>query len=91
MEGFLTAARRWRERLNAQHLSSCASYPGLMMPFTDEEKRIWHEEKRKREHLLTPVFRSKPVASCAHCQNPFGINEGVITPYVALCDICNGS
>lgn len=25
---------------------------------------------------------------CVHCQNPFGIGEGVITKEVALCDIC---
>ena len=60
------------------------------MPFTDEEKRRWHEEKMKREYRPVPTFRSQPVAVCVHCQNPFGINEGVITPDAALCDVCNG-
>ena len=60
------------------------------MPFTDEEKRLWHEEKKKRENRPTAVFRSEPIAVCVHCQNPFGINEGVITSEVALCDVCNG-
>ena len=61
-----------------------------MVPFTEEEKRLWHEEKKKREHRPMPVFRSEPIAVCVHCQNPFGINEGVVTPDVAICDICNG-
>jgi hypothetical protein len=61
-----------------------------MMPFSDEEKRRWHEEKRQREWRPTPVFRAEPIAVCVHCQRPFGIDEGVITPEVALCDICNG-
>lgn len=61
-----------------------------MMPFTEEEKRLWHEEKMKQECRPTPVFRSKPIAVCVHCHNPFGINGGVITPDVALCDVCNG-
>ena len=59
------------------------------MPFTDEEKRLWHEEE-KRERRITPVIRSEPIAVCVHCQNPLGINEGVITPEVVLCDVCNG-
>jgi hypothetical protein len=53
------------------------------MPFTDEEKRSWHEEKRKREYRPTPIFRSAPVAICVHCHNPFGITEGVITSEIA--------
>ena len=60
------------------------------MPFTDEEKRLWHEEKRKREHRPTPVRRPGPIAVCVHCHNPFGIGEGVITPEVELCDFCDG-
>ena len=61
-----------------------------MMPFTDEEKRLWHEEKTKRENWPTAVSRSEPIAVCVHCQNAFGTNEGVITLEVALCDVCNG-
>lgn len=60
------------------------------MPFTDEEKRRWHDEKRKREYRPTRVFGSESVAVCVHCQNPFGRSEGVITPEVAICDVCNG-
>ena len=61
-----------------------------MMSFTDEEKRLWHEEKKKREYRPMPVYRSEPIAVCVHCQNPFGISEGVVTPDVALCDVCSG-
>jgi hypothetical protein len=60
------------------------------MPFTEDEKRRWHEAKRAREHRPERVLRSEPVAICIHCQNPFGINEGVFTDEVALCDVCNG-
>jgi hypothetical protein len=60
------------------------------MPFTDEERQQWHEDKKRREQKPDPAFRSAPVAICIHCQQPFGINEGVITDEVALCDICNG-
>ena len=60
------------------------------MSFTDEEKRRWHEEKRAREHRTEHVYRSEPMAICIHCQRPFGIDEGVITEQVVLCDICNG-
>lgn len=60
------------------------------MPFTEEERRAWHEEKRAREWRPEPVHRSPAVAVCVHCQNPFGVNEGIITDEVALCDICSG-
>ena len=63
---------------------------GLVMPFTDEEKRRWHDAKRKREYRSNQAFRSESVAVCAHCQNPFGINEGVVTSEAAICDVCNG-
>ncbi|MBR0550886.1 hypothetical protein [Stakelama marina] len=60
------------------------------MAFTDEEKRRWHDEKLSRERRPEPGYRSEPIAICIHCQNPFGINEGVISGEVALCDLCNG-
>lgn len=60
------------------------------MPFTEEEKRRWYEEKQKREQGVIPVFPPGPVAVCLHCQRPFGINEGIITTEIALCDACNG-
>lgn len=34
--------------------------------------------------------RPEPVATCVHCQQPFGFSEGTITKEVAVCDICNG-
>lgn len=60
------------------------------MPFTDDERRRWHEQKRAREHRRTPVYQSELIAICVHCQRSFGINEGMVTEEVALCDICNG-
>ena len=80
------ATRRTLTRRNYRHDGDL----GLNMPFTNEEKRLWHEQKKKRENRPTPVFRSEPVAVCVHCQNPFGTNEGAITTEVALCDVCNG-
>lgn len=59
------------------------------MSFTEEEKRLWHEEKRHREQH-PPRAQPEPIAVCVHCQRPFGINEGVVTEDAALCDICNG-
>ena len=59
------------------------------MTFSDDEKRRWHEEKRNRE-LERSRRRPEPVAICVHCQNPFGIGEGTITPEFAICDVCDG-
>jgi hypothetical protein len=60
------------------------------MPFTDDEFRDWHRAKQEREFKPIAVLKSEPVATCVHCHLPFGINEGVVTEEVALCDICNG-
>jgi len=60
------------------------------MAFTDEERRQWHEEKRRAEWRPAVAVRPTPVAVCVSCQNPFGIGEGVITDEAALCDVCNG-
>ena len=60
------------------------------MPFTEDEKRRWHEAKRARERRPKGVYPSEPNAICIHCNNPFGISEGVVTDEVALCDVCNG-
>lgn len=60
------------------------------MPFTDEEKRAWHEAKRQRE--MRPEIRSRPpaVAECLHCGQPFGFGEGYISDEISLCDFCDG-
>jgi len=60
------------------------------MPFTDEEKLRWLAEKRERERRPAPASLSGPIAVCVHCQQPFGINKGMVTEEVALCDICKG-
>jgi hypothetical protein len=59
------------------------------MPFTDEERRRWHEEKRAREQEPAR-WRPQAAAICLHCHNPFGYGEGSITEEAALCDICLG-
>lgn len=66
------------------------SWDDETMPFSEEEKRAWHEQKQARERRAEPVHRPAPVAVCVNCQNPFGINEGVISEEVALCDVCSG-
>ncbi len=60
------------------------------MPFTEDEKRRWHEDKSQREHRPSDAYFSEPIAICIHCKNPFGVSEGVITDEIALCDVCNG-
>jgi hypothetical protein len=60
------------------------------MPFTDEERRNWLEEKQKREHKADIRYRAEPVAECIHCGLPFGYGEGLITDEVSLCDVCDG-
>lgn len=58
------------------------------MPFTDGEKRLWHNEKQVRERPEPKVFNTEHIATCVHCHNPFGLGEGMITDEVALCYIC---
>lgn len=60
------------------------------MPFTEEEFRRWHEEKRKREYQPPSPWleREQAVATCIHCHQPFGLTEGMITDDVALCYSC---
>lgn len=60
------------------------------MAFTDEEKRAWHEDKRKREAKPELVWQSQPVTQCIHCGALFGYGEGYISDEVSLCDVCNG-
>lgn len=59
------------------------------MSFTDEERRAWHEEKRRRE--MKPQTTSRPIAvtECIHCGQPFGYGEGFISDEISLCDICD--
>jgi formylmethanofuran dehydrogenase subunit E len=59
------------------------------MPFTPEEIRQWHDARRKLQ-VEPERALSEPIATCIHCQKPFGANEGVVEDDVALCDVCNG-
>jgi len=58
------------------------------LPFTDEEVRRWHEDKRRQERER-PRPRPEAVAECVHCQQPFGFGEGYIGEEVSICDLCN--
>ena len=60
------------------------------MPFTDEEKRAWHEAKRQREMRPEIRSRSPAVAECLHCGQPFGFGEGYFSDEISLCDFCDG-
>ena len=62
------------------------------MPFTKEEKRKWHDEKRRRENAgnSAHLHHGQRAAICLHCSNPFSINDGVITDDAAICDVCLG-
>lgn len=59
------------------------------MSFTDEEKQQWLRDKQVRERE-TPPLPKESYAICLHCNNPFGITEGVVTSEAAICDVCNG-
>jgi formylmethanofuran dehydrogenase subunit E len=63
------------------------------MPFTEKERRQWHEDKRRRE--AQPVYTQSshghaPSKVCLHCGNPFGTNGGVTTNEASICDVCLG-
>ncbi len=60
------------------------------MPFTDEERGTWREQKRASEHREQVIWRPAPAAVYVNCQNSFGVSESIITDEVALCDICSG-
>ena len=60
------------------------------MAFTEDEKRAWLEEKRKREQKAPVRFKAEAAAECVTCGNRFGYGEGTITAEVAICDVCNG-
>jgi hypothetical protein len=78
-----------RSLTSPSHLAAFNCLEGAV-PFTDEEFRRWHEEKQKREHRAPVEFLDPPIAVCVHCDQPFGITQGVVTDQVGICDVCNG-
>lgn len=62
------------------------------MPFTEDGKRKWHDDKRRRENASNDshLHHAQPAAVCLHCSNPFGINDGVVTDDAAICNVCLG-
>jgi hypothetical protein len=64
------------------------------MAFTAEEFQASLSAKHEREahdavgHVVN--INGDEAATCLHCSNPFGINEGVITDDASPCYACLG-
>lgn len=52
---------------------------------SDFEKTDEKFDKERRAKEADPNY-----AVCLHCNNPFRLSDGVVTPDAALCDVCNG-
>jgi len=48
-----------------------------------QEARCWTEGR-------VQAFRDLSVFICVHCHNTFKVNEGIVTPVSAVCNLCNG-
>lgn len=62
------------------------------MPFTDKEREQYLAEKKREVADRRDITQRRPeaIAVCVHCQNGFGVNEGVVTNDVSICDVCLG-
>jgi hypothetical protein len=60
------------------------------MPFTDDEKRAWYEEKRRCEVKSQTTSRPTPVTDYIHRGHPFGYGKDYKSDCVFLCDLCGG-
>ena len=66
------------------------------MPFTEDEKQQWHRERAAaaaqiesdRLRALSQARKLNAAAICLHCQNPFGLGEGIITGDAEMCYVC---
>lgn len=56
---------------------------------SNDATRDWAKEQRKREKV-EERRSGAGYAICLHCNNPFPISAGVVTPEAAICDVCNG-
>lgn len=56
---------------------------------SNDATRDWAKEQRKREKV-EEQRSGAGYAICLHCNNPFPISAGVVTPEAAICDVCNG-
>lgn len=59
------------------------------MPFTEKERREWHEARKNGESTDDYDHRSDSMYECLHCGNPFPPGRGIVTADAAICDICN--
>lgn len=56
---------------------------------SNDAARSRANELRKREKA-EEQRSGAGYAICLHCNNPFPISAGVVTPEAAICDVCNG-
>ena len=54
------------------------------MPFTEEEKRKWHADRKAGRHHDAPP----PTLTCAHCGAPADFDQRA-SPF-PLCNACDG-
>ncbi len=52
------------------------------------EKNTGLNQKSKRDDC--DLEDGANYATCLHCNNPFRVSNGVMTPDAAICDVCNG-
>ncbi|WP_375272758.1 hypothetical protein [Sphingomonas sp.] len=60
------------------------------MDFTEEERRAWHEARRRGDDDADGCSDGVPAHVCLHCGNEFVSSAGVVTEDAAICDVCNG-
>lgn len=52
---------------------------------SNNSTRDWAMNQQKRDTDTGAQY-----ATCLHCNNPFRVTSGVVTPDAAICDTCNG-
>ncbi len=58
------------------------------MDFTDEERRAWHEARR-RGNDDSDEATGDPATACLHCGAAVTSGNGVVAVDAAICDVCN--
>ncbi|MFU1479644.1 hypothetical protein ACM25N_18780 [Roseovarius sp. C7] len=48
------------------------------------------DDRDQRDNQNRDLEDGANYATCLHCNNPFRVSEGVVTPDAAICDVCNG-
>lgn len=55
---------------------------------SNDATRRWAQKQQKRSKNEDRPSDAG-YAICLHCNNPFPIGAGVVTPAAAICDVCN--